>query len=158
MLEHFNRSTRIIIGVALAILIWITGIIIGQEQTITILNPEGGFKGIISGTKTITVSLMLDYGNGNVNVFSDVPLNYGESVMRLLSKADHLENNELNFKYQFSQATGQLESFSILGYNNQSAGKQWLAWVNNGLQTKNINEIQLKAGDIVELKYIRLKN
>ncbi|HLC64370.1 MAG TPA: hypothetical protein VJK25_03450 [Patescibacteria group bacterium] len=157
MLENFNRTTRIIVAVALAILIWVVGIIIGQEQTVTILNPEGGLRALITRTQTIKTSLMLDWGNGQIKVFSDVSLNYGDSVLQLLSKVNLMENSDLNFNFKRHEDSGELQSYSIGGYASQPGGKQWLTWLNNSLQTKEIDQIRLKANDVVELKYIKLR-
>lgn len=156
MIEKFDKTTRIIIGAALAIVIWITGIIIGQEQTVLILNPEGGFKSIITRTRVIKVSLMLDYGNGGVEVYPEMRINYGDSVIKILESANRLENNKLDLQYQQDRITGEISTLSISGYQSFPNDKQWLVWLNNNLQTDNLDKILLKAGDVVELKYIKL--
>jgi len=156
MLDRFNQSTRIIIAVALAVLIWVIGIIIGQEQTVTILNPEGGLKSLITRTQTIKVSLMLDWGNGRIKVFPEVILNYGDSVLELLDKVDSLPDSGLAFQYRLDEKTGELASYSIGGYSGQPEGKKWLVWLNNLLQTKELDQVRLRASDVIELKYIRL--
>ena len=157
MLEKFNSTTRLIIGITLAVVIWIAGILIGQEQTVTILNPEGGLKGIITRSHTIRVSLMLDYGEGQVKVFPEVPIKYGQSVLNLLQAVGESTNHQLEFKYQYSQPAGQLNGFSLSNLANQVNGKKWLIWVNNSLQTDDYQDVLLKAKDVVELKYIKLK-
>ena len=156
MLERFNQSTRIIIAAALAVLIWVIGIIIGQEQTVTILNPEGGLKSLITRTQTIKVSLMLDWGSGRIKVFPEITLNYGDSVLELLDKVDSLPDSGLDFQYRLDEKTGELASYSIGGYFSQPEGEKWLVWLNNLLQTKELDEVRLRASDVIELKYIKL--
>lgn len=156
MLERYNRTTRIIIAIALAILIWVVGVIIGQEQTVTILNPEGGFKSIITRARNISVSLMIDEGNGNVKVLSDNGFIYGRTVMDLLQKFKNQE--ELSLDYAQDKLSGEIAGFTL---NNLISGKQggflWLIWVNHQLQTEQADKIKLKANDYVELKYINLR-
>jgi uncharacterized protein YybS (DUF2232 family) len=75
MLERFNKTTRIIIGATLAVIIWIIGILIGQEQTVLILNPEGNLTNFITRSRTIQVRAMLDYSDGQIRVYPEVKLN-----------------------------------------------------------------------------------
>jgi len=158
MLEKFDKTTRLIIGLALAVLIWVVGVLIGQEQTITILNPEGGLKSILNRAPTIKVSLMLDFGNGQVLVLPSTELIYGQSVFQLLEKINKDESAGLTFSYQSNKETGELTNVSFNGYFSQNGGKEWLIWLNNKLQTLPLNQIKLKAHDIIELKYIKLVN
>ncbi len=154
--HHFNKTTRIIIGLALAVIIWIVGILIGQEQTLVILEPEGGLKSLISRTPTVKVSLMLDYGNGAVTVYPDLEVAYGQSILQLLNKLAKTEKNKLKINYQLAKDNSRLSDFSLNGFVSYSGGRQWQAWVNNQLQSRPLNLVKLKARDIVELKYINL--
>ena len=156
MLEHINKTTRIIIGASLAVIIWIAGMMIGQEQAITILNPQGGLKSIFIRNPSIQVSLMLDYGNGQIQVYPDVQLTYSQSVLELLEKVDKLEEVKLNLTYQLNKGTGELEQVTINNLQSYPDGREWLVWLNNELQTELLDKIKLKARDIVELKYIKL--
>ena len=155
MERHFNRVTRIIIAGTLAIIIWIVGVIIGQEQTVTILNPEGGLGGLISRSRTAQVSLMLDYGTGEIKVYPEIKLSYGSSVLDLLDRINNLES-EFNLNYSLEDNI-ELTSFTISDYPNILDGKNWLVWIDNGLQVDDYNLIKLKSGDNIELKYIKLK-
>lgn len=157
MLEKFHTTTRLIIGIALAVLIWITGVLIGQEQTITILNPEGNLRNILNRTPTVKVSLMLDFGSGEVMVFPSTELVYGHSVFQLLEKINKDKSADLTFSYELNKKTGELTNVSLNGYFSQAGGKEWLVWLNNKLQTLPLNQIKLKAHDIIELKYIKLR-
>ncbi|MBT4121350.1 hypothetical protein HOE31_00140, partial [bacterium] len=51
----------------------------------------------------------------------------------------------------------ELTSFTISDYPNILDGKNWLVWIDNGLQVDDYNLIKLKSGDNIELKYIKLK-
>jgi hypothetical protein len=157
MLEHFNRTTGIITAISLAVIIWILGVIIGQEQTITILNPDRDLKTILNRSPKIAVNLMLDYQDGRIRVFPEVPLTYGQSVFNLLDRLKQNPAIALAFEYNLNKQTGQLESFSLGGLVNLVDGPKWQLWLNNNLQTKGLTAVKLKAGDIVELKYIKLR-
>lgn len=156
-MEKFNKTTKVILGIAVAILIWISGIVIGQEQTVLILSPEGGIRGIINQTKIIKVNLMLDYGGGQIKVYPEMKLNYGDSILKLIEAADRLENNKLDIHYQEDSLTGGISALSINGYQSLPNNKEWLVWLDNNLQVDDLNKIKLKSGDIVELKYIKLQ-
>ena len=157
MFERFNKGTRIIIAVALAVVIWITGILIGQEQTILMLQPSNDFNSLITRTAPIKVSLMIDFGDGRVEVYPEVVIKYSQSVVKLLEAVDNLQPNQLQIKYQLEEETGEISNLSIKGYPSTAYGKQWLVWLNNNLKEENFSKILLKSGDLVELKYIKLR-
>lgn len=157
MLERFNATTRLIIAICLAVVIWIVGVIIGQEQTVTILNPEGGLRNIIYRNPAIKVSLMVDSGGGRVAVYQDQQLSYGQTVYDLLKKINQVEPS-LKFIADLNQSSGELKSFSLSGLNNIANGSSWLLWVNNQLRPEPLNKVKLKARDVVELKYTKLTN
>lgn len=173
IIDHFNRATRIIIAAAVAVVIWIAGVLIGQEQTVTILNPEGGLSGLITRTRSIQVSLMLDYGDGRIKVIPEIKLTYGAAVTSLLKRWQSIEP-QFSLSYQTNKETGKISGLTINNYASsgsgsprgaggarldarQEAGKEWLVWLNHTLQTSTIDKIRLKNGDLVELKYIKLK-
>lgn len=156
MLERFNKTTRLIIGICLAVVIWIIGMLIGQEQTVIILDPEGGLRNIINRSPSIKVSLMLDAGAGRVYVYQDQQLNYAQTVFDLLKKVDQ-PGAKLNFNYNLNPASGELKSFSLLNQSNVQNGPEWLLWLNNHSRTEPLNQVKLKARDVIELKYIKLR-
>ena len=157
MQNHLNRATRIIIGGTLAVIIWIAGVLIGQEQTVTILNPEGGIGSIITRTRSVQVSVMMDYGNGQIKIYPEVKLSYGSSAFDLLKRIESIDKT-LSLNYQLDQETQELSDLAINNYQSYSEGKRWLIWLNNVLQTEAANHVRLKSGDIVEFKYINLVN
>lgn len=155
MQNHLNQTTRIIIGVALAVVIWIVGIIIGQEQTVTILNPEGGLGGLISRTRSVQVSLMIDYGNGQVKVYPEVKLSYGSTVFDLLKRVSSIDKKFI-LNYVEDKENQEVANLSINDFQSYTNGQQWLVWLNNSLQLEAVNKIRLKTGNVIELKYIKL--
>jgi len=156
IIDHFNRATKIIIAATVAVVIWIAGVLIGQEQTVTILNPEGGFSGIISRTRSIQVSLMLDYGDGLIKVMPEVKLTYGSTVLALLKRVQAIDP-QFKLSYQTEEKTGKISGLAINNYISSISGKEWLTWLNHNLQTATIDKVRLKNGDLVELKYLKLR-
>jgi len=153
MWRHLNQTTRIIIGLTVAVLIWISGVLIGQEQAVLILNPQGGWRGFVNRDRIIQVSLMLDFGDGQIKVFPEPRIKYGESVFNLLKSLPiHLDTADRQ-----AEPAGQIIDLTIDGYVSDPQGKQWLVWLNNQLQSEDLSQIRLKSGDIIELKYIKLK-
>ncbi|MFA6304282.1 MAG: hypothetical protein WCV73_01875 [Patescibacteria group bacterium] len=156
MLERFNTTTRLIIAVSLAVVIWIAGVLVGQEQTVTILNPQGGLNQIINRQVNIKVSLMLDFGEGKIIVYPETQVKYGQTVLNLLQKISQEDKSGLKLVYDLDAKTGELKKFSLQGISGNLTGRQWLVWLNNQLQTQPINSIKLKSKDIIELKYVKL--
>jgi len=156
MQNHLNRTTRIIIGGALAVVIWIVGVIIGQEQTVTILNPEGGLGGLISRTRSAQVSLMIDYGNGQIKVYPEVKLSYGSSAFDLLKRIESIDK-KFSLTYNINEEDQKVTDLAINNYQSYSSGQQWLVWLNNTLQVDTVDSVRLKSGDVVGFKYIKLR-
>ena len=155
MKQSLNKTTRVIIGGTLAIVIWLTGVFIGQEQAVVILNPEGALGNIITRVKSIQVSLMLDYGSGQVKVYPEVKLTYGATVLDLLQRIKTIDQ-PLNITYNYNQDKKSVTNLIINHYASNTAGKKWQFWLNNLLITRDISQARLKTGDIVEFKYIKL--
>lgn len=155
MKQYFLKIIGIIIGVSIAVIIWLSGIFIGQEQTITILNPEGALGGLITRVRSTQVSTMFDYGNGRIKVYPEVKLIYSASALDLLKKIKTIDQT-FNLTYKLNQNTGNLADLAINHYQNTAAGKKWQAWLNNIQLKRDISQVKLKTGDIVEFKYIKL--
>ena len=155
MQNHLTKLTRIIIGGVLAVVIWIAGILIGQEQTVTILNPDGGLSGIITRSRNIQVSLMMDYGDGRVRVYPEVKLIYGASALDLLNKVS-ITDKTFKITYEDYQTAAGAARLSINGYVTSANGKKWQVWLNNSWQAGHLDKIQLKSGDVIEFKYVKL--
>jgi len=155
MIERFNLTTRLIIAVSLAVLIWVVGVIIGQEQTITILNPEGGLENIITRSRTIKVSLMIDDGTGVVKVFQWITMPYGSSVLDLLNQVK--KEDKISLSYKQNEETQEISSFRLNNFSSINNGKEWLVWQNQQLSTEPLNQVLLKSHDFIELKYLNFK-
>lgn len=160
MFKSFNTTTRIIIGAVVAVLIWLTGVVIGQEQTVTILDPSGGLYSILNRTPLIKVSLMIDYQNGQVEVYPETEITYSQTVLDVINKINRgkAEGDQINISYNQNEVEGTISNLSINGYQSRTGGKQWQVWLNNRLQTDDLAGIKLKASDVIELKYINLQN
>jgi len=100
------------------------------------------------------ISLMIDYGNGQVQTFGSLALNAETgTVFKLLEKI--AEVNNLEFKYK---DYGDLGVFveSINGFiNNGPADRYWQYWVNNEYAKVGASQQVLKSGDVVEWKYTK---
>jgi len=155
MWKHFNTTTKLIMAIALAVIIWIAGVLIGQEQAITILNPEGGLGNIITRARTIKVSLMIDDGTGSVKVFQWITLPYGNSVLDLLNQVK--KEGKIDLAYAQDEETKAISSLTLNNLNSTDNGKSWMVWQNQSLITEPANKILLKSHDLIELKYLKLK-
>ena len=101
-----------------------------------------------------TVSLMIDFHNGELSVFNDIGLTEGSSVFDLLKTT--LEREEIDFKYKdYGGEMGALLE-SINGVeNNMEDGKYWQYWFNNEYAKVGASMQELKSGDVIEWKYIK---
>lgn len=103
----------------------------------------------------ITVSLMLDYGNGEIKTFNKVALpEKANSVFDLLQKI--AADNGLELKSQ--DHGGDLGIFveAINGQESDFANDQfWQYWVNNEYAKIGASNYYLADGDVVEWKYVK---
>ena len=155
MKQYFHKITRVIIGGTLEIVIWLTGVFIGQEQAVVILNPEGALGNIITRVKSAQVSLMLDYGDGRVKVYPEVKLTSGATILDLLNRIKTIDQ-ALNLTYNFNQDKKSITNLAINHYVSNAVGKKWQVWLNNLQIARDISQVRLKTGDMVEFKYIKL--
>lgn len=101
-----------------------------------------------------TVSLMLDYGDGTVKTFTDIQLKENETLFDVTKKI--VEANIIAFDYD---PPGQYGIFvkAIGGLNGGTDGKYWTYWVGNKMGEVAADQYKLKAGDVAEWKFVKLK-
>jgi len=106
------------------------------------------------GQEEIKVSLMLDFGEGEIKTFNDVKIQDQNNVFTLLEKVTGENNIELKYKDYggemgvFVEAIGGQES-------DFDADCFWQFWVNNEYAQVGPSSHKLQAGDVVEWKYTK---
>ncbi|MFA6215820.1 MAG: DUF4430 domain-containing protein [Patescibacteria group bacterium] len=143
---------KLIAKIILALAIFFAGFYFGQQ----VLAPADGWinkQPKNQANQEIKVNLMLDFGNGEVQTFNSIALAENSSVFELLKKIT--AENKLEFSYKdYGGELGVLvESINKIANNNKT-NRFWHYWVNNVYAEIGASNYQLKAGDIVEWKYV----
>lgn len=156
MAENNGTIIKIVVSLAVAVIIWIAGVLIGQEQTIFMFDQDNAIKSAMFPSREVKVSLMLDFGDGRVEVYPNVTVKYGSSILQLLKSVDDLTPNRLTIAFFQNEETKEVSVAGIDDYLSVSDNKKWLVWLNNASQPNELNKILLKSKDVVELKYVKL--
>lgn len=99
-----------------------------------------------------SVSLMIDYGEGDIVSFLDIPTQEGESLFDVIYSVTEENNLPLGFK----DFGGELGVFieSINDVPEEPSDKWWQYWVNNKYGEIGVSSYEVKSGDIIELKFV----
>ena len=101
---------------------------------------------------SITTSLMLDFGEGKLEVFNNIELASGSSVFALLEKV--ISESDITLEYKdyggdmgvFVESIGEAKS-------DFNADRYWQYWVNNEYATQGASLMELHDGDTVLWKH-----
>jgi len=100
----------------------------------------------------VEVSLMIDYGNGEIDVYEDVLLD-NPTVFELLKKVTGENKLEFSFNDKYKDLGILVES--INGKRNDFSKNQfWQYWVNNRYANVASDKYQLKNSDVVLWKLV----
>lgn len=100
------------------------------------------------------VSIMIDYGDGEVVTYNNVPVGAGENVFQtteILAK-----NNNLAFESKNYEGLGTLIE-KINTKKNGMDNRYWQYWVNNQKPEVGAGLYVLQSGDLVEWKFSPFK-
>jgi len=109
---------------------------------------------IISKPEEITVSLMLDFGDGTIKTYTDIKLNKNKTVLDLLKRCSKDVQNHFELDYDIHPEWGAFIK-KIGEKENRKDDKYWQYWVNNIYATIGASQFELKNGDVVEWKFIK---
>ena len=98
-----------------------------------------------------TASLMIDYGSGLVRVYPDIRITSGETMITLLEKQTAAA--KLDFKTKNFTGLGLMVE-AIGGKMNGDENKYWQYWVNNVSIPYAASTYVVKAGDVIEWKFL----
>ncbi|OIO46442.1 MAG: hypothetical protein AUJ28_02480 [Parcubacteria group bacterium CG1_02_37_51] len=142
---------RIILLVSLAVVVWIAGVMVGQENTVTILNPETSVTGRQSFSNP-QVSIMLDFGNGQIDVYDQLFIINDKDLWAALKNLAVREDLQLDYNKDW--AINGLDWYRLQNKLTGESGVTWHVWVNNQYRTEDLTDIVLKNGDVVNFKYL----
>jgi len=150
MKQEFSIALRALLFIAIAVGAWLMGIVIGQENAVTILNPYTSTANIRSGAIP-AVSIMMDYNNGNIDIFDEIELISHANLWEAMVGADSMD--KFNLGYNDDYLDNSLQWYGINGVYN-SDGSRWYIWLNNKLQSELPDTINVKNGDVLLFKYL----
>lgn len=129
------------------------GFLIGQQQLL-VETPSSTNSAVVdqeTGTEVseIALSIMLDYGGGNVKVFNatSTPNTTLFDVMR-----DVTASNDIAFEYKEYSGLGRLIE-RIGPRANGEEGKYWQYWVNNNFAQVGADSYPVQDGDVILWKF-----
>lgn len=105
-------------------------------------------------TQQETVSLMFDFGNGEIQTFSDIAIQEKTTVFEMLKKITEENNLEFSYKDYGGELGAFVESINNMA-NNPKFDRFWQYWINNQYAQVGASQYQLQSGDVVEWKYTK---
>ncbi|MBZ9569643.1 DUF4430 domain-containing protein [Patescibacteria group bacterium] len=137
---------KILPKILILIIVLAIGFFLGQYFAKITYQPEIEVEKEISGT------LLLNFGEGNIENFEGIRLSGEKTVFDLLKKVTEENNLELSFKE--SPGLGVfIESIDNVA-NDFENNKWWQYWVNGEYAQVGASNFILKDGDLVEWKYV----
>lgn len=102
-----------------------------------------------------TVSLMLDFGDGTVKSWTEVPFVEGQTLFDLTAKIARENNLALEFdppgEYGiFLKSIGDKKG-------GEEGGKWWMWWVGGKAGEVAADQYRIQPGDVLEWKFVNLK-
>ena len=101
-----------------------------------------------------TVSLMLDYGDGEVKTYDGVPVSANENLFQVMERS--AKENDLAFENKEYEGLGVLIT-KIGERENGADNRYWQYWVNHKKPEVGASAYVLQSGDFVEWKFIPFK-
>lgn len=145
---------KILAKIIIVVAIFFVGFYIGQQQATAPGLFNNQLETLEQSQEQIKVSLMLDFGNGEIKTFDNVQAKKGSSVFELLEKI----TSENEVELQYKDYGGDLGVFieSIGGaISDFEADRYWQFWVNNEYAQVGASNHELSDGDVVEWKYAK---
>jgi len=146
-----KESMKLIAKIIIIVAIFFVGFYIGQQQILAPANKPAGVNQ--QAEQQIQVSLMLDFGNGEIQTFNDIFLEEETTVFELLKKITSENNLEFRYKDYGGELGALIESINNVA-NDVKANRFWHYWVNNVYAEVGASNYQLKDGDVIEWKYV----
>ncbi len=143
-----QKIYKIILALVLVIVIFMTGIYFGRVYFSEISEASKANVDLVANQE---VSLMIDFGNGEIEVYNNLAIKQEKTLKELLEEIDGL-----NLQTEDYGEMGILLT-SLKNYQNGQNNNYWQYWVNNIQPMISIDKFNLQEGDIVELKFTKSK-
>ena len=101
-----------------------------------------------------TVRLVIDYGDGAVKTFTELPWKKGVTVLDAMNAAK-AHPHPIDFAFTGSGATAFLTRIDDLANQGSGAGKKnWQYWVNTGYGDRSFATFEVQASDVIFWRYV----
>ena len=138
---------------ALAALIGLLiGFGVGQWATEQI--EKKGSEELTSQIKSEQASIMIDYGNGKIDVYTDVIQEEHETLFEFTKNI--AKKNNIAFEYKEYAGLGVLIE-KVGTEKNGTEEKYWQYWVNNEYAQVGADVYEVQGDDIIEWKFVNLQ-
>lgn len=103
--------------------------------------------------QSATVRLVIDYGDGAVKIFTDLPWSKGATVLDIMNAAQARPHG-ITFKHTGSGASALLTQIDDVASEGGGSGKKnWQFWVNTTYADRGFGVYELNALDVVFWRY-----
>ncbi len=153
--QLLNNNMKTAAKIIIVLAVFFVGLYVGQryiDEPIFSFNQNQQEE--VNQSQKETVSLMIDFGNGQVKAFDNIEFQPGQTVFNVLKAT--LEKNNINLQYK--DYGGDLGVFieSIGGVKNSvSSNRFWQLWVDNKYSKVGASSFELADGNAIEFKYIK---
>ena len=133
------------------IVVTLVGLLVGfaaGQWGVNSISPEISQNVSLQNEK---VSVMFDYGNGKINVYTGNIEKENETLFELTK--DIAEKNKLALEYKEFSGLGVLIE-KIGTEKNGTDKKYWQYWANNEYAKVGADMYKVKSGDIIEWKFV----
>ena len=130
-------------------LVFVVGFGLGATVNLpTLVTPQGS-------PAEGTVNLMLDYGDGEVASYNNIPAAANENVFQITEKTT--KGNNLAFESQTYEGLGALIT-KIGEKKNGEGDRYWQYWVNQQKPEVGAGAYVPRSGDFIEWKFLPFKS
>ena len=144
-----NKTFKYLGFFVVIVTVFLLGILVGHKYIQVNRASDGGAE----QNSPQTASLMIDYGNGTVATYKVLPITGTTTVFDALKFSADAHKFAVRSKDYGGDMGVFIESIDAVG--KDPAGKKWWQyWVNNTYGQVSTSLYVLKAGDVVELKFI----
>lgn len=135
----------------LGCIFFLAGLLLGQSINFGQSTPVPQVNESADTSVEAVVSAMIDYGNGDLNSASGIPLNEAQNPFEVLEWFE--KNKQTSLDFQRVDGVGVFVK-KIGEKENGSENKFWQYWVNNRYAMVASDSYALRHGDSVEWKFI----
>lgn len=146
-----NKTIKIIAIVIILAAAFYLGFYYGKDKAIA---PDLASlnNSIAEGLIDKDVSLMLDFGDGNIQSFKDIAWQKNQNLFDLLKQVTAQNSIELSYKDYGGDLGVFIESIGGVKNNNDS---WWQYWVNNQYAEKGASSYLVQPADVIVFKFVK---